>query len=483
MVLGGCAVGPDYVPPDTPMPDAWHQEATRGLAEGTADLQRWWTLLEDPTLESLIKRAVAGNVDLRTAVGRIAEARARVGIERGAFLPQIDASGAYSHLRASEHGLVPGDGDTSDLHDVGLGAVWEIDVFGRIRRSVESAHASLEATVEDYRDVLVSLHAEVALTYVEVRTLQARLRYARANAEAQRTTVELTKNRRQAELAPALDVSQAELNLANTEARIPALQAALIRSINRLGVLLGESPGALRSELLPEGPIPGTPEKVLVGLPADLLRQRPDIRRAERELAAQTARIGIATSELYPRFSLFGDFFFQSTELSDLFNGSSRGWSVGPTFTWKLFAGGRIRSAIRAEEAGTEQVLAAYENTVLLALEEVENSMTAYGEELERRDALRRAVDAAQRSAELVQTLYTTGLTNFQNVLDMERSLTAAQDELATSEGAVVQNLIRIYRALGGGWAPELTAGGAAAGHDELDKTSSRKAATKRPSD
>jgi NodT family efflux transporter outer membrane factor (OMF) lipoprotein len=200
-----------------------------------------------------------------------------------------------------------------------------------------------------------------------------------------------------------------------------------------------------------------------VGVPTDLLRQRPDIRRAERELAAQTARIGIATADLYPRFSLFGDFGFSATEARDLFNWSSRTWSIGPTFSWQLFRGGQIRSAIRAEDARTEAALAAYENTVLLALEDVENAMLSYMNERDRRRALRRSVDAAQKSVYLVRELYRAGLTNFQNVLDMERSLVTAQDELAQSEGAVTQNLVRIYRALGGGWAPEFKA------HEEGD--------------
>jgi NodT family efflux transporter outer membrane factor (OMF) lipoprotein len=317
---------------------------------------------------------------------------------------------------------------------------------------VESSQASLEATVKDYRDTLVLLYAEVALNYVEVRTLQARLEYARANADSQRATLQLTRDRRNAGIAPDLDVAQAESNLARSEALIPALEIALTQTINRLSVLIGEPPYALHEELSRPSTIPGPPQDVAVGLPTALLRQRPDVRRAEREVAAANARIGVATADLYPRFSLSGNFALEGTSGSDLGDMSSRAWSFGPAIRWNIFDGLRNIYRIRAAEAVTAQALARYEQTVLRALEEVENAMVAYKLEQKRSDALGRGVSATEQSVELVKKLYETGLTDFQNVLDSERSLFDVQDELADSEGRVTKNVIALYKALGGGW-------------------------------
>lgn len=488
-LLAGCAVGPDYVKPEVQSPDQWHQELTKGLAGGEADLRTWWTVLEDPTLEFLIDKASAGNLTLKESIARIREARARRGIASGELWPSVAGAGSYQRARPSENGLsppppesslperaasqlistgassvAPGLGgllppithhtipDQTNLHSAGFDASWEIDVFGGIRRNVESADASLQATVEDYRDVLVSLYAEVALNYVEVRALQTRLAYARSNVEAQRKTLQLTNDRFKAGIAPELDVAQAESNLANTESEIPSLEIALTQTINRLGVLMGEQPNALQALLSDSAAIPVPPTKTVIGLPTDLLRQRPDVRRAERELAAATAQIGVATADLYPRFSLSGTFALEGTQVKDLGKMDSRSWSFGPSFRWNIFDGIRNIYRIHAAEAVTEQALTRYEQAVLLALEDVENAMVSYKKEQVRRDALLRAVDATARSVELVQTLYETGLTDFQNVLDSQRSLFQQQDRLAASEGLVTANLISLYKALGGGW-------------------------------
>jgi NodT family efflux transporter outer membrane factor (OMF) lipoprotein len=449
----GCiTVGPDYIPPVPEVPDTWHQELTRGLAEGEASLQTWWKSLNDLVLDSLIERAGAGNLDLKEATARIMEARARRGIAAGEFFPDIDASGSAERSRTSED-FFPGRVDgkrTGYTYGLGIGGSWEVDFWGRIRRLVESADAGLLASVEDYRDVQVLLFAEVALNYVQVRTLQTRIRFAEDNVEAQRSSLKITEARFKAEIAGELDVHQAELNLARTESIIPTLRSLMTRSINRLGVLLGEFPSALHDELTKEAPIPKPQNEIIVSLPANLLRQRPDIRKAERELAAQTASIGVATSELYPRFFLLGDFGFEGTK--DILDYKKRAWSFGPTFRWNIFDGGRVRSFIKVEEALTEQALVRYEQTVLEAMEDVENSLVAYAEESSRREILEGSVEAAHKSAELVKVLYITGLTDFQNVLDMEKSLFEQQDDFATSEGSVTQNLIRVYRSLGGGW-------------------------------
>ncbi len=453
--LSGCMrVGPDYEPPESDVPDVWSQELTEGLAEGEADLQTWWTTLGDPLLNDLIARATDGNRDLAIAAGRVREAQARFGIASGGRWPEVDAYGSYQREQLSQNFAPDPDNRVNDYYATGLVASWELDFWGRIARQIESADASFAASVESYRDVLVLLYAELATDYVNLRTQQERLRYALANAEAQRQTLQLVADRYHAGLVPSLDVRQAELNLATTESALPIFRTSIAQAIHRMSVLLGEPPGALRSELVEPLPIPAVPDTVLVGIPADLLRQRPDIRTAERELAAQTARIGVATAELYPAFHLPGSIGWEGLyeSGSDLLTSGTSVWSLGAVFRWNIFSGGRIRNQIKVEDARTEQALAFYEKTVLEALGDFEDAIVAYVQENERQLALVRSVEAAQASAELARTLYRTGLTDFQTVLDMERSLFQQEDSLAASEGLVTANVVRIYRALGGGW-------------------------------
>jgi NodT family efflux transporter outer membrane factor (OMF) lipoprotein len=461
LINGGCTVGPDYEEPELQtVPDAWHMAATEGLGEGDAPLQTWWSVFGDATLTSLIERAGATNLTLRETVWRVEEARALRGVVAGERLPQVGLDAAAVSSQSSDNGALgdfapEGGFDGAELYDLGVGASWEIDIWGRIRRQVEAADAEVEASVEDYRDVLVTLYAELATNYVSVRSLQERLRLAHDNVEGQENTLKLTGDRFDAGLVSALDVAQAESNLANTRSLIPSLENSLAIALNRLAVLLAMSPGALDEELSDEVPVPTEPEAVTTGLPADLLRQRPDIRSAERRLAAQTARIGVATAELYPKFSLTGFLGLQATSAGDLFSSDSVNWSVGLPIRWSLFAGGAIRSQIDAEKARTEQLIINYERAVLLALEEVEDAMVSYEKEVARRGHLANSVDATQRSLDLVLTQYRAGLTDFQNVLDTERSLLTRQDDLAASEGLVIKNLVDLYRALGGGWDPE----------------------------
>lgn len=461
--LAGCTVGPDYTPPDLSVPDTWRVSAIEGLAEGEANLQTWWSGLGDPTLEDLIRRAESANLDLEAATARISETRARLGVARGRRMPDLDAGGFASESEQSDNGTLGGlfpDGlDSVGLYNVGFDASWEIDLFGRIRRSVESAGAAYEASVEDYRDVLVTLFAEVARNYVEVRELQTRIAYAEANVEAQQATFVMTRDRHDAGATSGLDVAQAESNLKNTEAVIPALEIALRFALNRLAVLLGEPPGALDDELTAPTGIPAPVGAPGAGVPADLLRQRPDLRRAERLLAAQTAQIGVSTADLYPRFSLSGFFAFEATKIDDLVDSDSSSWGISLPFRWNLFDGGRVRSLIDVEQARTRQALVAYERTLLFAFEEVENSLVAYSLEGRRRDLLAEAVAASERAVELVDTQYRAGLTDFQNVLDAQRFLFQQQDLLASSQGQVIQNLIALYKALGGGWSSQAKAG------------------------
>jgi len=457
-LVAGCAVGPDYEVPDTEVPDAWAAAVAAEMSAAEPDLEVWWTVLEDTLLTDLIRRAEVSNRDLQVAVARVKEARALRGVAKGGLLPDVDLAGAFTRTQLSENGqgaaLGP-DPEPMNLWNGGFDASWEIDVFGGRRRAVEAAGAELEASVENWRDVLVSLYAEVASAYIDVRALQARIAYARSNAGAQRESVELTRTRFELGLTSALDVAQARSNLANTEAQIPQLEIQLSGAENRLAVLLGQVPGSLDTELATAGTIPDPPAGVTVGLPADLLRRRPDVRRAERQLAAQTARIGVATAELYPKFGLTGFFQLEAMDFEDLGESGSATWGFTPGFSWRLFSGGKIRGQIRAEEARAEAQYHTYENTVLRALEDAENAMVGYERERVRRARLREAVQASEEAVDLVHTQYLSGLTNFQNYLDAQRSLFNQQDQLAASEGLVVQNLIALNKALGGGWSPD----------------------------
>ncbi len=477
LLAAACTVGPDYEPPDftvETVPDQWRTTVETEMAADTTDLEMWWVSFNDSLLTELIKRSEFGNLDLQAAVGRVAEARAIRGVAKGGYWPDIVLGGAYSYQKLSENGLqgaqVP-EGTESPLADpfdswaFGFDLSWEIDLFGRIRRTVEAADAQLQASVEDYRDVLVTLYAEVGSAYVDARAFQTRLDFATQNVSAQENSLELTRDRFNAGLTSALDVAQAEQNLAQTRSTIPALEIGLEAALNRLAVLLGEAPGSIHDELQEHTGLPQPDDKVAYGIPADLLRRRPDIRQAERLLASQTARIGIATADLYPTLSLGGTVGLEALDFDNLGDGGSVFWSIVPKITWPIFTGGKIRNQIRAEEARTAQALAAYEQTVLRALEEVQNALVAYGQEKMRRDRLLEAVNASQRAVDLVETQYLSGLTNFQNFLDSQRSLFRQQDELAESAGQVRNNLIALNRALGGGWSPgqaEITAAAAA---------------------
>ena len=463
LLLQGCNVGPNYVKPEVEIPDQWHQKIAEGLSEGTVVSRKWWENFNDPALTKLIETAAKSNLDVRQALLRIRQARSAFNISTGQYFPDIDVVGNYTRERASKNGLqIPlrgGDPDQTNLYNIGFDASWEIDLFGRISRSVESADASYAATIEDYHDVLVSLYAEIAANYTELRSLQSRIRYALDNINTQKETLKLTENRFDAELVPKLDVSQAKLNLANTESFVPGLRSLESQTIYRLAVLLGRYPGSLYEELKEPAGIPSQPESVQVGIPVELLRQRPDIRRAERLLAEQVANIGVAKAELYPALSLSGTFALEATRIRELGDISSRAWRIGPTVRWNIFDGNRLRENVRLRGFIAEEFYVQYEKTVLKAFEEVESAIVAYQNEKERRDAINRSVKASIKSVNLVDGLYRSGLTDFQNVLDMQRTLSDQQDRLAESQGTVIQNLISIYKAFGGGWDVELENG------------------------
>jgi outer membrane protein, multidrug efflux system len=451
VVFAGCAtVGPNYQPPTMEMPTAWQVTDDPALLPQAELVQKWWSLFNDPFLDLLIQTATKNNRDLLAAIARMEEARANLGSIRGERLPQVYANGSAIWQETSDNSLSPGIDET--IYAVGANAGWEIDLFGRIRRSVEAAAADYQASAEDRTDVLISLYANVALTYLDIRTFQARLTAAKANIDSQRSVLALTQSRFRNGLATDLDVAQAERVLASTEAEVPPLNIGLSRSVNALSVLLGQAPGSLPAELVMLQEIPLPPEKVTVGVPANLLRQRPDVRRAERQLAAQTARIGVLKADLYPSFSLTGALGFESIDAGDLFNADSRFASFGPSLRWQIFSGGRIRQQIKAQDARTRQALFGYEQSVLNALREVENALVAYIEDRTRLAALQRSVVAARRSVKLATDLYKQGLVDFQLVLDAQRDQFSFENQFAAARGNSAANFVRLYAALGGGW-------------------------------
>jgi NodT family efflux transporter outer membrane factor (OMF) lipoprotein len=465
LVFTGCAVGPDYVAPQISAPQAWRTDLGGGAIARPTDphaLASWWTTLNDPILTSLTDRAVQGNLSLKKAQARVREARARRGVSQAGLFPTLDTTGSVTRSRNSQNG---DKGDTQDLYSAGVDASWELDVFGGVRRSVEAAEADLQASAEDLRNVLVSLLAEVALNYLEARTFQARLAVADANLRAQVETWELTTIRFEAGLTTALDVEQATYNVASTRSQIPTLRSGLEEAKNRLAVLLGEQPGQVHAQLHEARPVPVPPIEIAVGVPADTLRRRPDVRQAERKLASQTAQIGAATAELYPKFTFLGSIGLDALSLSNLFSATSRAYSIGPSVSWRPFDAGAVRKNIEVQSALQEQALIQYEATVLTALEEVENALVAYAEEQRRREALREATQGAQRAVALAEAQYGAGMVDFRTVLDAQRSLLSFQDQLAQSDGTVTSNLVRVYKALGGGWTPVAGRHGTDGGH------------------
>lgn len=455
--LAGCvAVGPDYVPPESSAPAAWNTELRQGLSAESMDFRQladWWTTLGDPLLTGLIEQAVTNNLDLKQAMAKVREARARRGISQAGQFPALDGSGSASRSKSSENSS---GGATRSFYSVGFDAGWEVDIFGGVRRAVEAAEAELAASREDLRDILVTLTAEVALNYLDARTFQTRLAVAEKNLAIQQQTFDLTQSRSQAGLSNELALQQARYNLENTRAQVPALRRGLEEAKNRLAVLTGRVPGGVHELLAQIRPIPVIPPTVAVGVPAETLRQRPDIRKAERNLAAQTARIGVATADLYPKFRLAGFIGLESLKSAELFKSASQAWNIGPSVSWNIFDAGAIRQNIEVQSAIGEQYLLAYEAAMLGALEEVENALTAYAEEQLRRERLVAAVDAARQAEALATNQYNAGMMDFTTVLDAQRALLSFDDQLTQSDGTVTANLIRLYKALGGGWSPSV---------------------------
>jgi NodT family efflux transporter outer membrane factor (OMF) lipoprotein len=466
MALGtGCVVGPSYQQPALDAPETFLRSAQASDApaeEASAtppavDLAEWWKSLNDPLLDELIAAALEANYDLQAAAARLRVARAQRGAIDSDFWPDLDASAGYQATRDSltgPAGQAAGESfdRTSELYRAGFDASWELDVFGRVQRSAEAADAEIGASLEDARDIQVTLLAEVASNYIALREFQQRLALTQQNLDAQRQSADLTRQRYEAGLAPELDLARAKAQVAATEALLPALRQEASLRLHRLGALtaIPLTELAPRLEAVQDIPAPGVVASA--GLPAELLRRRPDLRRAERRLAAATARIGVATADYYPRFRLVGNLGWTTTSLGDLDPSDSLAAGIGPSVSWAILNLRRVEFQIEAADARAQEALASYKGTLLRAVEEVENALVSLEREAERAEALERAAASNRRALELARLLYREGRSSFLDVLDSERALLDAENMLASSRARVSTSAVALYKALGGGW-------------------------------
>jgi NodT family efflux transporter outer membrane factor (OMF) lipoprotein len=477
LLLGsGCVVGPDFVPPQPSVADRWHEATAEGTTDEPVDYGAWWKGFDDQVLNRLVETAYRENLTLQVAAIRVLEARARLGVVRGLRGPQQqELAGQSVRVELSDNAPNAALLDRSFWsHQLGFDAAWELDFWGRYRRGVEAAGAGYLATIAGYEAALVTVTAELARAYVLLRTFEERLAVARRNVEVQRGSLRMAEIRYRNGLATELDVAQATALLLGTQALIPRLEAGLLQSGHAIATLIGRPPGDLSDILAahsfdadagdgtPRTRIPTPPPDIAVGTPVDLLRRRPDVRRAELEAAAQSARIGIAKSDLYPRFALIGSIGLASSAdggaqsgdaaLGDLLDSSSVTYRVGPVFSWPILNYGRLRNNVRIQDARFQQLVIAYKNTVLDAAREVEDALATYLLSQIRSRHLGGSVESAKRSVELALTQYRAGLVTYQRVLDTQAFLLQQEDRLAETKGNVALNLIATYKALGGGW-------------------------------
>jgi len=458
-------VGPDYVKPTAPEPQEWLESKDSKVQDKEPDFSSWWTVFNDPTLDALVKSAYQQNLTLQVTGIRILEARAQLGIAIGNQYPQTQqGTGDATAQRTSRNLPNAAAGERfAYVYDVGFDAAWELDFWGKFRRSVQAGVADLEASIADYDDNLVFLTSEVARTYINLRTSEERLAVARANVKIQTESLRLAQAQFDTGAVTELDVFQSKALLRSTEATIPGIESEIRQAKNALAILLGKLPGEIDAMLAGPELIPQMPAEIAIGIPAELLRRRPDIRLAERQLAAQSALIGVAKADLFPSFSLFGSIGYttagstsspqsKNAGLSDMFKNNSLGYSVGPSVTWNLFNYGRITNSIRVEDARFQQLAVDYENTVLQAVQEVEDAMTAFLRTQEQVAFLAEAVKAYKNSVDLSTLQYKEGLVDFQRVLDAQQNLVQQQDNWVATTGDVGLNLISLYKALGGGW-------------------------------
>ncbi len=486
--LAGCTVGPDFHRPSLWSPSSWFSGSPRPAAESQTSLPaaepvdpRWWRLLNDPELTALEERVAAQNLDVRLSTVRLAESRAQLRIQGAPVLPTLDGTASYTRDQLSEklvqRGLsgvaVPSNLDTGgnlagalgglgsvnvppvDLWSDGIDASYEIDLWGRVRRTVEAARAQLDASAEARRSSLVSALAEVARDYVQLRGQQALLAIQRDNVRIAQDSLTLAQQRQSGGLGTGLDVAQAASQVATAQADIPRLEQQASQTINALSLLEGEAPGALAGRLATPHPVPPVPPRVPIGLPSELALRRPDIRQAEAQLHSATAQVGVAVADFYPRVTLSANIRFQALQFRDLGFGNDAGYQFGPNISIPIFEGGRLRGQLQLTRAEQQEAAINYQRTVLGAWHDVDNALVAYSAEQGRRDALVRSVAENGRSLGLARDQYRQGLSDFLNVLNAERSLLQAQQQLTDSTVTVTTNLVQLYKALGGGWEPD----------------------------
>ncbi|MFP2926769.1 efflux transporter outer membrane subunit [Pyxidicoccus sp. 3LG] len=456
--LSGCAVGPNFTKPEAAVPQEWRTQGDPRISTQTVVDSEWWKAFGDPVLDRLVELAYRQNLPLQIAGLRIVEARAQLGIVTGQQWPQLQvATGSATAVGTSENAANIGDFDRRYLdYQLGFDAIWELDFWGKYQRGIEASSAGLLASVADYQSALVSLTAEVARTYVMIRTFEVLIEQAQANVRIQEEALQIAESRFRNGATSELDVTQAAALLESTRATIPELETGLQLSLNALSTLLGQPSGDVAALLAGPKQIPKAPEKVAVGMPAELLRRRPDVRGAELYAAAQSARIGVAAAELYPSFTIFGSIGLEAstagTSAGDLFSLGSLVYSVGPRIVWPFFNYGRVKNGVRVEDARFQQLLVNYRNTVLKAAQEVADALTGFVNSQKAMEFEQASVKASQRSVEIALVQYREGAVDFQRVLDAQRSLLQQQNNLTRTSSSIATNLVALYKALGGGW-------------------------------
>ena len=446
-------VGPNYEPAKAPTAEGWVEGKNAQLDTKTEEKAEWWKVFNDPVLDKLVEMAYAQNLSLRTAGLRVLQARALRAVAVGEFFPQMQqAVGHYQREAVSSKVAAPSPIRFFNDWQFGGQAAWELDVWGKFRRGIESADASLYASVLTYDDALVTLVADVAATYVNIRTFDERLALARENVDVQQRSLDIAQARFQAGGTTELDVQQAKSLMGSTQAAIPVFEIGRRQAENQLCILLGVPTQQLAGQLGPPKPIPGAPPSVTVGIPADLIRRRPDVRAAEQNAISQCALIGVTKAQLYPAFSITGAFGWEAESFGGMFNSKAFMGNIGPSYQWNLFNYGQITNNVRAQDAVFEQAITAYENTVLQAGQEVEDSIVSYLNSQEQARYLTDSVAASKRSVELSLVQYQTGGADYTRVLNSETFLVQQQDALVVSHGNVALGLVSLNRSLGGGW-------------------------------
>lgn len=483
LLLSGCTVGPNYESPPSWSPLSWFRSTRSERPTGKLSVPvaepvdvEWWTVLRDPQLSALMRRVAGSNLDVRTQEIRLAEARAQRGVTRAGEFPTLNANGSYTRERPSQQGVISllsgGSAATQanglggrqggvpnsaglgsfDLFQGGFDASWELDLWGRVRRQVESADAQVDASLEARRQTLLTSLAELARNYVQLRGLQESERITRNNLTTAQQAVRLTNERFQGGLSTDLDVAQARAQAEATGANIPQYEAQEQQAINAISLLLGEPPGALAAELDTRKPVPPVPPAVPIGLPSELARRRPDIRQAEAQLHAATADIGTAEADFYPRITLSGSIALQATQLHNMFGWDARTYGFGPSITLPIFEGGRLRRTLELRQAQQKEAAVNYQKVVLQAFHDVDNALISYRADQLRRDRIAAEVAQSRRALGLANDRYKNGLSDYLEVLTAQRTLLGAEQDLATATTTVSTDLVQLYKALGGGW-------------------------------